>query len=201
MRATDPPAPEPPEWLSADARAVWDNLDADRRTGVDPDALGVYCSAVVDYTKAQAVIDAHGPIVKGRDSTLVRNPAHIVKAENAALIRQLGRQLGIVGKPSARPVPEVVGYRNQAAIEHTIAALRSGGRLEAVDAAAAALARHLARALDLVDASRYPAQTASLARVQLATLRTLRGIDDEVPSSVDDILAYLSAPLGDAPQP
>jgi hypothetical protein len=94
-------------------------------------------------------------------------------------------------------------WRNRAATERTISALRKGGRLEEVDAAAVALARHLARALDDVDGAKLPAQTASLARVQLATLRTLRGIDDgsERDTGVDELLAMLSAPVGDPPQP
>jgi hypothetical protein len=92
--------------------------------------------------------------------------------------------------------------RNQAALERTITALRNGGRLEDVDAAAVALARHLAGALDEVDAEARPAQVASLARVQLATLRTLRGIDDDSQRDADvgDLLAILSSEVGNPPQ-
>jgi hypothetical protein len=94
-------------------------------------------------------------------------------------------------------------WRNRRATERTITALRRGGRLEEVDSAAIALARHLALALDEVDAAVLPAQTASLARVQLAALRTLRGIDDgsERDADVGELLAMLSAPVADPPQP
>jgi hypothetical protein len=94
-------------------------------------------------------------------------------------------------------------WRNRRATERTITALRRGGRLEEVDAAAVALARHLALALDEVDGAKLPAQTASLARVQLAALRTLRGIDDgsERDADVGELLAMLSAPVADPPQP
>jgi hypothetical protein len=89
--------------------------------------------------------------------------------------------------------------RNRDATERTITALRAGGRLEHVDAAAVALARHLAAALDDVDAAERPAQVASLARVQLATLRTLRGVDDDAARDPDvgELLAILSSEVGD----
>jgi hypothetical protein len=94
-------------------------------------------------------------------------------------------------------------WRNRTATERTIEALRKGGKLESVDAAAVALARHLAAALDEVDSAAMPAQTASLARVQLAALRTLRGFDDDTDRDADvgDLLAMLQAPLGDQAQP
>jgi hypothetical protein len=97
--------------------------------------------------------------------------------------------------------------RNRAAVERTITALRHGGRLEPVDAAGIALARHLAAALDLVDPEHYPAQLASLARVQLAALRQLRGFDDRTDGDADigDLLSYLATPMpaevGDTAQP
>jgi P27 family predicted phage terminase small subunit len=190
----------PPAWLSEKALDVWRAVVPKVAPGADADALAVYCCAVVDYERAQKLIDYSGPIVTTDDGKNVkRNPANIVKGENAALIQQLGKQLGIGRKRDNASTS--AGYRNRAATERTISALRAGGRLEEVDAAAAALARHLATALDLVDAARYPAQTASLARTQLATLRALRGIeDDQNPSGLDELLAYLSAPLGDSAQ-
>jgi hypothetical protein len=94
-------------------------------------------------------------------------------------------------------------WRNRAATERTITALRAGGKLEEVDAAAVALARHVAAALDSVDAALLPAQTASLARVQLAALRTLRGfdVDTDRDADVSDLLAMLQTEVGDTPQP
>jgi hypothetical protein len=108
-----------------------------------------------------------------------------------------------MGDVAKRETPGVPSWRNQRATERTIDALRRGGRLEEVDAAAVALARHLALALDKVDGATMPAQTASLARVQLAALRTLRGVDDGSDRDADlsELLAVLSAPVGDPPQP
>jgi hypothetical protein len=108
-----------------------------------------------------------------------------------------------VTKPK-QPAAKTEGtWRNRRATERTISALRQGGRLEDVDAAAVALARHLAAVLDEVDGARLPAQTASVARVQLAALRTLRGVDDDSDRDADaaDLLAMLSAPLPDEAQP
>jgi P27 family predicted phage terminase small subunit len=193
---------DPPAWLSADARAVWDQIDAAIRDTAEPDALAVYCCAVADYQQAQRLLDQSGPLIRNQRGAMVRNPLNIVKSDNAQVIRQLGRQLGIVTTPTRPTEAATAGYRNRAAVERTITALRAGGRVEEVDAAAAALARHLATALDMVDPARYPAQTASLARSQLAALRVLRGLDDDQTSGgVDELLAYLSAPLGDSPQP
>ena len=193
--------PQAPEWLSVEARAVWQRLSSDDLTGADPEAVAVYCCAVVDYQRARETIDRAGQVLKGKDGQIVRNPLTIVMEQNAATIRALSQQLGI-GQVKDEHKRQQAGWRNQAATERTLTALRAGGRLEEVDSAAAALARHLARALDQVNAAQYPAQTASLARVQLAALRTLRGIeDDQNTSGVDELLAYLSAPLGNTAQP
>jgi P27 family predicted phage terminase small subunit len=196
---------ERPGWLSDEARAVWDALPADVVAKADRDALVVYCNAVADFTRAQQVLDQTGVVVKGARGGLVRSPLNIVKAENAAIMRALARDLGLVRPdPDAPALRANARYRNAAALERTITALRSGGRLEDADAATAALARHLAAALDAVDAEAFPTQTASLARAQLATLRMLRGErdDDHAPADIDALIAALvSAPLGDASEP
>jgi P27 family predicted phage terminase small subunit len=186
-----------PDWLSAEAAAVWDDLAA-RGIDADRDALIVYCCAVADYNQAQRVLDRAGPLIQDARGSVKRNPMTRIKAANAATIRQLARELGLTGRPEPE-VPARRTFRNGAAIEKTVAALRSGGRLTDVDAAAVAMARHLAEALDRVDPARWPAQVASLARVQLATLRTLRGLDDEPGDAygIDELLAGLSAPVGD----
>jgi P27 family predicted phage terminase small subunit len=188
-----------PEWLSADAATVWDGLVAQGLTvGADRDALVVYCCAVADYNQAQRVLDRAGPLVQDARGSIKRNPMTMVKAANAAVIRQLTRELGLNSR--SEPTEEVHRtWRNSAAIEKTISALRSGGRISEVDAAAIAMARHVAEALDRVDAARWPAQVATLVRAQLETVRTLRGLDDESGGdvSVVDLLTALSAPVGD----
>jgi hypothetical protein len=132
----------------------------------------------------------------------------IVVSRSAVLLHRKSRKLGGTGarwqgmadteRRRARK------GRNAAATEKTIASLRRGGRIEGVDAAALALARHLALGLDTVDPARYPAQTASLARIHLATLKSLRGIDDNDAAhdaGIDELLAALSTEVGDPAQP
>jgi P27 family predicted phage terminase small subunit len=189
-----------PAWLSDDARAVWDGLAA---AGVDGDAdtLIVYCCAVADYRAAQQGLDSDGTLIRGRGGVMVRSPLHSVKAANAATMRVLARELGLTATKPDTDSQARAGRRNGAATERTIAALRAGGRLEGVDAAATALVRHLASALDGVDPVRCPAQTASLARVYLVALRNLRGDDADDrhdTGALDDLLAVLSSPVGDA---
>jgi hypothetical protein len=89
--------------------------------------------------------------------------------------------------------------RNTTGLERTIAALRATGRIEGADAATLSLGRTVAERLDREPDS---AKLASLGRVQLSVLRTLRGLDDDdrTAGSLDDLLAALSAPMGDAPE-
>jgi P27 family predicted phage terminase small subunit len=198
------PLPEPPEWVSDEAAAVWRRLAPAMAIDAATDALTVYCCAVADYEHAQQTLDRTGVVVRGARGGLVRNPLVLVRNEAAQTMRGLAPVLGLTGAPAPPEEPPASSsWRNRAATERTIAALRAGGRLEETDAAATALARHLAAALDDTDGARFPAQTASLARVQLATLRTLRGIDDDSGHDPDvgDLLAFLSAPVGDTPQP
>jgi P27 family predicted phage terminase small subunit len=173
--------------------------------GADRDALAVYCCAVADYAQAQQMLDQTGPVIRDARGSVKRNPMAMVKAANAATIRQMARDLGLRNaRPELEEPPERRTYRNQAATERTLTGLRRVGRLDEPDAGLVALARHLAEALDRIDPARFPAQTASLARVQLATLQSLRGHDDEQPTAsggVDDLLAFLSAPVGDSPDP
>ena len=86
--------------------------------------------------------------------------------------------------------------RNSAGLERSLKCMRDAGKIEEVDDALVALARHLADALDSVDPVEQPAQTASLARAQLATLRVLMGGADDDPGL--DLAAVLAA-MGDTP--
>lgn len=108
-----PDAPEPtaglpvvPDGMSDESKAVWERLIRDYGhtgvlTGVDGDALRVYCEAVVRYEYAAAMLEKSGPLVKGaRSGELVKNPLHQVVRDNADLIRAFARELGFT--PSAR---------------------------------------------------------------------------------------------------
>jgi P27 family predicted phage terminase small subunit len=111
-RPVNDAAPEPaglpvrPEGMSKAAVAVWERVMRDYAatgvlSGVDADALRVYCEAVVRYEHAAQLLESSGPLVKGaRSGELVKNPLHQVARDNANLIRAYARELGFT--PSAR---------------------------------------------------------------------------------------------------
>ena len=87
------------------AKRVWDRqVRAMRLTGVltivDTDVLRAYCEAVSRYETAAKLIQSSGPVVRGQNGQLVKNPLHQVVRDNAMLIRLLGRDLGFA--PGAR---------------------------------------------------------------------------------------------------
>jgi len=196
--------PEAPAWLSEGARAVWERTQGQLPPGADPDAFAVYCCAVADFVAAQQALDRTGLVIRGQGGGMVRNPFNQLKLANAVAARATAKDLGIGIDPAlAEPAPPAhqARYRNQAAVERTITGLRNLGRLEPVDDATVALTRTLADAMDRVDPTTYPAQLASLARAQLASLRMLRGAsEDDSDSGLSDIIAALSSPMGDAPE-
>lgn len=113
------PEPEPtglpaiPVGTSPKARRVWRRLIHDYAatgvlTGVDADALRVYCDAVVRYEQAAKLLEDSGPLVRGaRQGDLVKNPLHQVVRDNADLIRAFARELGFT--PAARSALADIG--------------------------------------------------------------------------------------------
>lgn len=98
-------APRMPEGMSAPSKRVWRRIIRDYgRTGVittaDSDVFRAYCDSVVRYVQADTVLQASGPLVRGHDRELVKNPLHQIVRDNAALLRGFARELGLT--PSAR---------------------------------------------------------------------------------------------------
>lgn len=94
-----------PAGMSREAQKVWRRqTKAMALTGVltvvDSDSLRAYCDAVARYEEAERVYRIHGPLVEGAHGQTVKNPAHQVIRDNAALIRLFARELGFV--PGAR---------------------------------------------------------------------------------------------------
>ena len=95
-----------PAGMSKDAQAVWRRVMRDYgHTGVitaaDTDVFRAYCDAVARYEKAAQLLEDMGPLVRGaRRGELVKNPLHQVVRDNALLVRQYGRELGLT--PSSR---------------------------------------------------------------------------------------------------
>ena len=92
--------------MSEASRKVWDRVmrefgDTGVITAADTDALRAYCEAVVRYEHAAQMLEESGPLVRGaRRGELVKNPLHQVVRDNADLMRQYARELGLT--PSAR---------------------------------------------------------------------------------------------------
>jgi P27 family predicted phage terminase small subunit len=198
-----PESQQSPDWLSEQARAVWETTCDELPPGADLAKFAVYCCTMADFLSAQQTLDRTGPLIKGPSGALVPSPLHRVKITNANAARQLANDLGI-GVPSSLPAQQSanrsIKRRNQAAIEKTLKSLHDGGKIETVDSAAVALTRTLAEALDRIDPEQFPAQMATLARVQLAALRMLRGNrdDDDDGDALSNFVAAMSAEMGDA---
>ena len=106
-RAPKPKANRPvmPADMSIEAKKVWTRIMRDFGhtgilTAVDADAFRAYCEAVARYKQAAVRLEEVGPLVRGRDGNLVRNPLHQITRDNAALMRAFARELGFV--PAAR---------------------------------------------------------------------------------------------------
>lgn len=70
-------------------------------TSVDGAVLRAYCEAVARYEHAATRLAEMGPLVRGaRRGDLVKNPLHQIVRDNADLLRQMARELGLT--PSAR---------------------------------------------------------------------------------------------------
>lgn len=105
--------PKMPRGMDAGAKVVWRRVLRDYGetgvlTAVDGDALRAYCEAVSRYETAAEMLATSGPLVRGaRRGELVKNPLHQVVRDNADLMRQFARELGLT--PAARTgikVPE-----------------------------------------------------------------------------------------------
>jgi len=107
--------PAMPRDMSLDAKKVWARIMRDFGhtgilTAVDTDSFRAYCEAVARYKQAATLLESSGPLVRGRDGNLVRNPLHQIVRDNAILLRAFARELGFA--PAARE-----GLTTQAAVE------------------------------------------------------------------------------------
>lgn len=98
-----PPTPgpcDPPPHLGADARAIWTSLapELEAKGLLAPRYLfnfEVFCDAVVQYRRAANLLNAAGPIVKGRMGDAVSNPAAREFGRFGQMVRNLGADFGL----------------------------------------------------------------------------------------------------------
>lgn len=97
--------PAMPRDMSIEAKKVWARIMRDFGhtgilTAVDTDSFRAYCESVARYKYAATALETSGPLVRGRDGNLVRNPLHQIVRDNAILMRAFARELGFL--PAAR---------------------------------------------------------------------------------------------------
>lgn len=106
--------PDPPDWLSADARAVWDPLAADLYgrqvlTFWDGEAFAGFCDAAARRARAARHLDADGEVVdqpvfdrngQQQGTRQVRSPWWQVWKDAAAAVQRWGARFGL--SPSER---------------------------------------------------------------------------------------------------
>lgn len=95
--------PTPPADLSGEAYAEWCRITAYlERVGkiehVDYAALTVYCSAWAMFDSARQALDEHGPLVRGRDGGLVKNPAAQIMKDASDVMLKFGARFGFTPK-------------------------------------------------------------------------------------------------------
>lgn len=109
MNYHEPQAPvaddvEPPEYLDADALAVWERLAPTLRarsllTIWDLDLFAVYCTAVVHHRRAAQLVNDTNILVVG-DRGAVKHPAMQVIRDQAMILATLAGRFGL--SPSDR---------------------------------------------------------------------------------------------------
>ena len=98
-------APEPPDDMSAMERAEWDRIlpelqAMDLAYAADRDVIRAYCSAVVRHAEAMHLVNTTGPLMRGRNGDVVKNPAVAMARDAGSALLQFARELGLT--PAAR---------------------------------------------------------------------------------------------------
>lgn len=91
--------------ITETAQLVWrDTVAALHSTGVltaaDLETLRCYAEATARYRESSALLAKSGPLIRGRDGELVKNPLHQIVRDNATLMRAYARELGLT--PASR---------------------------------------------------------------------------------------------------
>lgn len=101
-------APQPPRWLSKDAKAEWDRvapiLIEERRTLTIADlaTLANYCTAVGQVAEAARIIGKEGlTFMSGFGPK--RHPAVAIRSDGMTQARQLAGELGLTPSSRSRP--------------------------------------------------------------------------------------------------
>ncbi|UJX47175.1 phage terminase small subunit P27 family [Xanthobacter sp. YC-JY1] len=100
--------PEPPEWLTEDARAEWARvlpvLLVERRTitMTDLSIFANYCTAIGQVAEANRILSDEGLTFKG-PSGPKRHPAIAIRSDGMTQARQMAAELGLTPASRGRP--------------------------------------------------------------------------------------------------
>lgn len=114
--ATQPPGdgpsalPDPPEWLSAEARTLWDRLapvvPPGNLTVASAELFGMLCTSLATYAEADGIINAAGLLITaGQD--LIPSPALQIRTQADGLAAKWARTFGLT--PDAAPAKPAKG--------------------------------------------------------------------------------------------
>lgn len=100
--------PEPPEWLTQDARAEWLRvlpvLLVERRTitTTDLSIFANYCTAIGQVAEANRILEKEGLTFNG-PSGPKRHPAIAIRSDGMTQARQMAAELGLTPASRGRP--------------------------------------------------------------------------------------------------
>lgn len=97
--------PDPPEWLTNEAREVWDRTVPELEhmrvlTSVDGEALAMYCTAVALHAEAVETVDREGLVVTGAMGAQIKHPLMQVIRDQATMAMTYARAFGMT--PASR---------------------------------------------------------------------------------------------------
>lgn len=100
-------APQPPEWLSTEARAEWDRvvpelLRVQLLKPIDRAMLAAYCVTWARLVQAQRELDADGTVLGQNSQGRVRHPAVQVIEGATRELRQLAAEFGLTPSSEQR---------------------------------------------------------------------------------------------------
>ncbi|MFG1348592.1 phage terminase small subunit P27 family [Xanthobacter autotrophicus] len=113
--------PEPPEWMSEDARGVWVRvlpiLLNERRTitVTDLEIFANYCVAIGQVAEANRILEKEGLTFNG-PSGPKRHPAIAIRSDGMTQARQMAAELGLTPASRGRPTIKSSGEEGQAGL-------------------------------------------------------------------------------------
>jgi P27 family predicted phage terminase small subunit len=99
--------PEPPDWLSPEARAHWDRIVPELQRleltkPLDQGALAAYCETWSRFVAAQMTIQVEGPFTTNANGMPAKHPAVLIVEAASKEIRAWSAEFGLTPSSEAR---------------------------------------------------------------------------------------------------